>query len=162
MVCVSNRAYTGLGVGPVLPRSPSYTSHSAARSSMFHLAGRAAVGGTQPRNQQNNASLARSHLPDQHEEDARFVRPPVEPAHSHSPQDEGPAALHSAWDDGERTAETSPVSPELAGGPLGYRDRKAPAWPGRGADAPLAPAEAPAAGSAGGVVAIALLSLSLT
>ena len=111
-----------------------------------HLAGRAAVPTT----------TAQPHY--EHTDPAfRHVHPlQEEPARPHSPPHEAPVALQSAReDDGMRTAETSPVSPELAGGPLGYRDRKAPAWPGRGADAP---AEPPA--SAAGVWGVSALLTS--
>ena len=121
------------------------------------------MAGPNPRDTQPDASLARSRLPDHHNEAVRDVQPPVEPALSHSPLDEGPITLHSTLDNVTRTAETSPVSPELAGGPLGYRDKKAPAWAGRGADAPSAPAEPPAAGAAGGAVAVRVsLTITLT
>ena len=150
-VSVSDRALTALPMGTF----PFHVRpHSAARPGMFHLAGRAAVAGPHPRDQQGDASLARSRLPDHHGEDVRNAQPQVEPARSHSLQDEGPVTLHSSLDDVTCTAETSPVSPELAGGPLGYRDKKAPAWAGRGADAPFAAVEASAAGAPGRVVGV--------
>ena len=114
-----------------------YTLRSFSPTGSEHLAGRSPVAELQPQAVQVDPSSERSRLPDQ---------PPVYPANSHSLREEAPVALHSAPFDVAGAAETSPVSPELAGGPLGYRDKKAPAWPGRGAATPIAAIDPSGAG----------------